>query len=392
MPSDANIRTTVAYPQHSGGGAVLKSGVNSLILECCHLWLETILKHLLIFFTATLLASGCAALPLEGSRPAHHLEDGTFVNTDGVAINKSFSDLIRWNWERTEPERSEFPVRFPEPESLRGEELHQITWIGHSTFLIQSGGFNVLTDPHFSERASPFSFAGPLRVVPPAVALDDLPDIHAVVISHNHYDHLDEQTVRQLVARQPDHPPRFFVPLKLGEWFRDLGVESVVELDWWQSAGLGNLKIHAVPVRHWSARGLFDRNTSLWAGWVLDFPRQRIVHVGDSGYSADFPAIAERFPGIDLALIPVGAYDPRWFMKDAHMDPDEAVQVFKDLKATRAIGMHWGTFILTDEEMTAPPERLRAAMRREELPLDSFVVFQHGETQPLSEKKQDDVR
>lgn len=250
----------------------------------------------------------------------------------------------------------------------------------------------MLTDPHFSERASPFSFAGPLRVVPPAVALDDLPDIHAVVISHNHYDHLDEQTVRQLVARQPDHPPRFFVPLKLGEWFRDLGVESVVELDWWQSAGLGNLKIHAVPVRHWSARGLFDRNTSLWAGWVLDFPRQRIVHVGDSGYSADFPAIAERFPGIDLALIPVGAYDPRWFMKDAHMDPDEAVQVFKDLKATRAIGMHWGTFILTDEEMTAPPERLRAAMRREELPLDSFVVFQHGETQPLSEKKQDDAR
>ncbi|MEK9710995.1 MAG: MBL fold metallo-hydrolase [Thalassolituus sp.] len=331
------------------------------------------------FLSCVLFAASCTALPTNEPVQAHHMSDGTFVNTDGKAINKPFTDLIRWQWTREEPDPVVFEVLQPDLKKIESPEENQITWIGHSTFLLQVSGINVLTDPHFSERASPFSFAGPKRVVESPLSISGLPDIHAVVISHNHYDHLDEESIVALAQRVQDTPVVFYVPLGLKAWFDDLGVSNVRELDWWETESLSQFRVSAVPVRHWSARGMFDRNKTLWAGWMIDIGDFRFFHTGDSGYSKDFKDIAVRFPDIDLATIPIGAYDPRWFMKDAHMDPAEAVQVYQDLQAKKAIGMHWGTFILTDEEMTEPPKLLAQALEAQGLTAEEFAVMQHGE-------------
>ncbi|MDF1762778.1 MAG: MBL fold metallo-hydrolase [Oleibacter sp.] len=317
------------------------------------------------------------------SIPAHHQADGTFTNTNGQAINKSLGDLIKAFNEQKKPDPVDFPVLTPNQILIENPTANQITWIGHSTFLLQVDGLNILTDPHFTERASPFSFMGPKRIVPPALTLEQLPNIDAVIISHNHYDHMDEDTLYSLVQQQPDNPPHIFVPLGLKSWFDEDDFPNVTELDWWQALTLGETTFVSVPVQHWSARGIFDRNKSLWAGWVIDTPHLRFLSVGDSGYSADFKKIGECFPGIDLAAIPIGAYNPRWFMQDAHMNPDEAVQVFQDLGAEQGIGMHWGTFILTFEEMTEPPKRLHQAMANAQLSPDRFVAMQHGETKIL---------
>lgn len=327
--------------------------------------------------------TGCSASEKIEDLPAHHLADGTFVNTDGKAISKSFTDLIRWRWHQTKPEPHIFEVLKPDLALVNSPEQNQITWIGHSTFLLQLDGQNILTDPHFTERASPNSYFGPKRVVPPALTIDQLPHIDAVIISHNHYDHMDEGSLVDLFARQTENPPQFYVPLGLKKDLNALGINTVVELDWWNMVNLNGLKFTALPVKHWSQRGLFDRNETLWAGWMIDSPTFRFFHVGDSGYSADFKKIGACFPNIDLAAIPIGAYDPRWFMKDGHMDPAEAVQVFKDLNATQAVGMHWGTFILTDEEMTEPPRLLNQALIDNGLSRDDFSEMQHGELKKL---------
>ena len=198
----------------------------------------------------------------------------------------------------------------------------QITWIGHDTFLIQVAGLNILTDPIFSERASPFSFIGPKRIVPPPMQLDDLPPIQATIISHNHYDHLDAATIAKL-----GNSVNCFVPLGVANWFRDLGVEHVTELDWWQSVALGPIRFHCVPAQHFSMRTPFDANSALWCGWVLTTPAGNIFFAGDTGYSVDFREIGQRLGPMRLALIPIGGYMPRWFMKPMHLNPAEAVRV-----------------------------------------------------------------
>lgn len=190
--------------------------------------------------------------------------------------------------------------------------------------------------------------------------VEKLPPIDIVLISHNHYDHLDKASIKALKANQADRPLHYYVPLGHKVWFSKLGVDRVTELDWWDSVTLGVVTVHAVPVQHWSARGAFDRNKSLWAGFFVDSPSLRTLFVGDSGYSDDFKSIARRLGSVDLALVPIGAYDPRWFMKSAHMNPEEALQAARDVGAKRAIGMHWGTFPLTDEPMAEPGERADA--------------------------------
>ncbi len=261
-----------------------------------------------------------------------------------------------------------------------------LTWIGHATALVQSGGLTVLTDPVFSERVSPLSFIGPKRHVPPGIVLADLPRVDLVLISHNHYDHLDAASVDAL-ARQPGGPPRFIVPLGIKAWLADRGIDDVIELDWWQSQRVGTNEIVFVPVQHWSGRGLGDRMKTLWGGYAVFSPGFQWFFAGDTGYSRDFADIHARFkarhapePGFDLALLPIGAYEPRWFMKEQHVDPAEAVQIHVDLAATRSVGIHWGAFELTDDALDAPPRALDAAVRERGLEPAAFSVMAVGET------------
>ena len=316
--------------------------------------------------------------------PRHHLPDGTFRNTHYPAIDKSRSELFKWWWNRDQPEPVGFPLAEQNPRFLQENQTQPtLTWIGHATLLIQYDGLNILTDPHFSHRASPVQIMGPRRYTPPGLALDDLPRIDLVVISHNHYDHLDRRSVERLYARQIDRPPRFFVPLRQKQWFDDLGIPNVTELDWGQSEDYKGWRVHAVPIQHWSGRGPWDRNKVLWAGWVLEHPSFRFLFAGDTGYSPDFAEIGSRFGYMDLAAIPIGAYGPRWFMKSSHVNPAEALSIHKDVRARYSVGIHWGTFQLTDEPMDEPPERLKRALDKADIPRQKFFVMQHGETRLL---------
>ena len=314
----------------------------------------------------------------------HHLEDGSFKNNYSSSINKTFSDLIKWRWNRTEPKPFNFKLHKNDPKFLKeNREIPTLTWIGHATLLIQIKGVNILTDPHLTQRASPFSFAGPKRYTAPGLLIEDLPIIDLILISHNHYDSLDKLTIKSLYERQPDKHPKIFVPLKLKQWFLDLGIKNVTELDWQESAIFGEWEIHAVPVQHWSSRTPFDRNKTLWAGWVLETEEFRFFFAGDTGYSKDFKNLGDQFGHFDLAAIPIGAYEPRWFMKAAHVNPEEAVMIHQDINARYSVGIHWGTFILSDEPVNEPPIRLHAALEKEGISKEKFFVMKHGETKIL---------
>jgi L-ascorbate metabolism protein UlaG (beta-lactamase superfamily) len=293
----------------------------------------------------------------------------------------------KWKWAQWRdglPRRPEGGYRFETVQSDLSAALNpSVTWVGHATVLVRMGGITVITDPQFSERASPLGFAGPKRVVPPAPPLHELPHIDAVVVSHNHYDHLDLDSVAALAA-QAGGSPRFFVPLGLKEWFTRRGIEDVVELGWWEMRDFKGIEVHFVPVQHWSKRTLTDENRTLWGGWVLRHPELSFFFAGDTGYSRDFADIGARFGGFDLAAIPIGAYEPRWFMKIMHLDPAEAVQVHKDVNARQSLAIHWGTFDgLTDESLYEPPVRLAEERRKAGLTEEQFLILKHGETRAL---------
>ncbi len=236
-----------------------------------------------------------------------------------------------------------------------------ITWIGHATLLVQMAHQTFVTDPMWSSRASPVPFAGPKRFHPPGIALDDLPPIDFVVVSHNHYDHLDLESLHAIAERNPT--ARFFVPLANGELLRHEGIENVEEMGWGEVARSGDLEIHCLPTQHWSRRGLFDGMDALWASWAIVGPDTRFYFAGDTGYFNGFRDIGERLGPFDLAAVPIGAYRPREMMKVFHMDPAEAAQAGRDVGARAMIGMHYGTFDLSDEPPSEPPELFRAAGR-----------------------------
>lgn len=353
--------------------------------------------------------AGCAVRNayLDPGKP-HHTETG-FRNTHVGAVEKPFADLVRWRYEALRdgrPPPPSAPTPRVEPDVKRvqanaraGDAMEPlVTWIGHATVLVQAGGLSVLTDPHFSARASPVSFVGPRRAQAPGMAIDDLPPIDAVVISHNHYDHLDRDSVVLLNARA-DGRTRFLVPLGLKPWFERHGITNVVELDWWQShtlalPGRAPVQLHLTPVQHWSARGLHDRSQTLWGGWAVFTRDFAWYFAGDAGYSADFADTRRHFErtqagrfgpgrGFDLALIPVGAYEPRWFMSLQHVNPQEAVQVHRDLAARHSLGIHWGTFELTDEPLDQPPKDLADARRAAGIGADTFFLLAIGESRAL---------
>jgi L-ascorbate metabolism protein UlaG (beta-lactamase superfamily) len=229
-----------------------------------------------------------------------------------------------------------------------------ITWIGHSSFVLQIGGRTILTDPVWSKTSGAGPF-GPTRMVPPGVRLADLPPVDLVLISHNHYDHLDYSTIRWL-----GNKPTYLVPSRLGGWFHALGCQKVHECGWWDELELLGLHFDFVPSQHWSKRTLTDNNKTLWGGWMVSDGSQKLYFAGDSGYFSGFKLIGERYPGIDIAFLPIGAYEPRWFMQSAHVNPEEAGQAFLDVGARIIVPMHWGTFRLSTEPTDEPSKRLAA--------------------------------
>ncbi|MBW5486123.1 MBL fold metallo-hydrolase [Streptomyces bambusae] len=253
-----------------------------------------------------------------------------------------------------------------------------VTWAGHASWVLRLGGLTVLTDPVWSRRI----IATPARMTPVGVRWQDLPPVDAVVISHNHYDHLDAPTLRRL----PRHTA-LFVPAGLGRWCRRRGFTRVTELDWWEAAELDGVRFDFVPAHHWSKRSLFDTCRSLWGGWVLtdtrDAARKKVYFAGDTGYGHWFGEIGRRHPGIDLALLPIGAYAPRWWLHDVHADPEEAVQACLDLGAHRMAPMHWATFVLSAEPVMEPLLRVRAAWDRAGLPRETLWDLPIGASRTL---------
>jgi L-ascorbate metabolism protein UlaG (beta-lactamase superfamily) len=253
-----------------------------------------------------------------------------------------------------------------------------VTWIGHATLLIQLDGLNILTDPHWSERASPVGFAGPKRLVAPGLAFEYLPRIHLVLISHDHYDHLDIQTVHRLARI---HRPLFLVPLGLKQWFEDRQIPDVEELDWWGSHQREDCLLTCVPVQHFSGRTLWDRNRRLWCGWSILGRRQHFFFAGDTGYYHDlFTQIAQRLGPCSVAALPIGAYLPPSMMQWVHSTPEQALQILSDVRADHLLATHWGTFDLTDEPIGEPPTRLEAEASRLGLDQNRVWVMQPGET------------
>ena len=355
--------------------------------------MRTVKQHLLfILFLAALLAGDSLtinAAPVEDKSkvkqtPAHHTIDG-FRNIYQYPEH-GFADFLRWKLGRIPDEQPAIPraqmipyvpdivapdyqcIYHPDPAKI------QITWIGHSTFLIQVEGINILTDPIFNSRSSPLGI-GFERKSPPGIPFDRLPPIHAVLISHNHYDHLDLYTVKKL-----GNSPKYFIPLKLGQWFLDQKITNYVEMDWWDTSIFKNIRIVSIPSQHFSRRTALDGNKTLWAGWVLETKYGKILFAGDTGYSPHFKEIREKLGPMHVASLPIGAYRPRWFMKTIHMDPPDAISAHKDLQAQQSIAMHWGTFSITDEPLGEPPLYLKKAMKEASLADETFLIMKFGET------------
>ncbi|MBX3618371.1 MAG: MBL fold metallo-hydrolase [Rhizobacter sp.] len=332
----------------------------------------------------------------------HHRPEG-FQNNHTEFKPKSLAEVLRWRWDATRhglprPPQTPIPQVAADLNFLGSNAKEQaamqpaVTWIGHATVLAQLGGLSLLTDPIFSMRASPSAFVGPKRHQPPGVGLPELPRVDLVLVSHNHYDHLDAASVDAL-NRQPEGPPLFVVPLGLKPWLAARGIRHAVELDWWESHRLQahgrEVEVMLVPAQHWSARGVNDRMATLWGGFGVFAHHCHLFYAGDTAYSRDFRDMRERFAdrqspadggGFDIALLPIGAYEPRWFMASQHVNVEEAIKIHLDLGAKRSLGVHWGTFALTDEPLDEPPRVLAGERRARGLTHDEFFTLAIGET------------
>lgn len=296
------------------------------------------------------------------------------------------------DWASYDPDQYQVPTAVPElAKPADAQEQATVTWIGHATVLLQHQGINVLTDPMFGDFASPVGFAGPKRITPPALNLDQLPPIDVVVISHDHYDHLDKPSIAKL-----GNQPKYFVPVGIKAWLEGQGVsaERITELNWWQQAEIDvrgqTLKVTATPAQHFSGRGLFDRNQRLWSSWLLRWDSYSVWFGGDTGYNkVQFKQIGQRFPGIDLGIIPIGAYAPRWFMGTVHVNPAEAVLIHQDIGALNSLGIHWGAFMLSAEPVDQAVELLAAAAEKNNLAPDEFRTYAIGESRgyPVTREK-----
>lgn len=328
--------------------------------------------------------------------PPHHRPGGGFRNPWSTARTHGFLDFLKWTLleRRRRPDGGK-----PEPRTFQRVDpafvfpraepgAFTITWVGHSSFLVQIGGLNLLLDPMWSDRASPLRFLGPRRRVPPAVEFDELPPVDAVVLSHDHYDHLDAWTVKRLIRRYPAIV--WLAPLGVGAFLRSRGARAVTESDWWDESSVGALRLTCVPAQHFSGRRLDNRNDTLWCGWAIRSEHHSVFFAGDTALHPEFSRIAARSGPFDVAILPIGAYEPRWFMGPVHMNPEDCMVAVGQLREHRndrrlvLVGGHWGTFKLTDEPIDEPPERMRTCWRAAGFPEDDLWVISHGETRALT--------
>jgi L-ascorbate metabolism protein UlaG (beta-lactamase superfamily) len=304
-----------------------------------------------------------------------HFNGRQFVNLTGAA-GQPFSAVPRM----LRTPRTPWPARVevvPQRPQALDSSAAVVTFVGHSTFLIQTAAGSILTDPMYSQRAGPFNLMGPRRVRQPAVRLEDLPPISIVLLSHNHYDHCDLRTLN-LLARRFD--PVVVTPVGNARLAQRAGLHRVEELDWWQSATLSKVPITLTPAHHFSARSPFDKNRALWGGFQITAGRTRIYFAGDTAYAPFFRDVRQRLGPIDLALLPIGAYEPRWFMRVVHMNPAEAVRAHLDLGARQSVAMHFGTFQLTAEGIDEPARDLTEALRSHGLSLSCFKTLAFGDS------------
>lgn len=322
------------------------------------------------------------------ARPAHHTETG-FENRHPLPdpVTRSFWHFLKRryfgddNWPKSRHQRGKIPTEAPDLAAIHTPDPGrlQVTWVGHATVLVQYGGLNILTDPVFSERASPFRRVGPRRYTKPGLRIDQLPKLDLVLLSHNHYDHFDLASLSRL-----GNDPRYILPLRNGALLEKAGItpHRYDELDWDETLTHGEVSITHVPSNHWSSRSTRDRKKMLWGGYILEFgDGYRFYFVGDTGWNeALFSEMGQQHGGIDFALIPIGAYEPRDFMRNAHCNPEEAVQIMQAMKVRQALAIHWGTFVLTAEPVDEPPVRLARACRDAGIDDDRFIAPPIGAT------------
>lgn len=305
--------------------------------------------------------------------------DGKKFFTPDARKPEGFGGVLKWmlNRERGEWQEDLNEAYGAHPLAHEKENI-RITFINHSTFLIQVDGLNILTDPIYSKRASPFGWAGPKRMRLPGIKFEDLPRIDAVLISHNHYDHLDLPTLRTIFG---GHHPKFITPLGVKALLENESISSVIDLDWWQQSNLSDsVSVTAVPAQHFSGRGFFDRDATLWCGYVIKTSKGSIYFAGDTGYHPTmFKEIGDRSGPIKISLVPIGAYKPYWFMSAVHTSPEDAVKVHLDLKSEQSIGIHFGTFPLADEGYTEPVKDLASALSKHKVSERSFITLKQGE-------------
>jgi N-acyl-phosphatidylethanolamine-hydrolysing phospholipase D len=340
------------------------------------------MNHLKIVIILFLLGTCMSTDP--NNKPSHHTKNG-FRNLNPEVKAKGLGSVLSWQFQRIFqdlPSLNSKDYSFDIIENdgtllKKNTSQFSVTWIGHATTLIQMNGINILTDPIWSERCSPVSFAGPKRYTPPGITLENLPKIDIVIISHNHYDHMDLPTLKTL---EKLFSPTFFVGLGNKDFLSNEGLNKVFELDWWDEKQVNNAKIIFTPTQHFSARGIFDRDKTLWGSYIVNVGNKTIYFAGDTAYFTGFKEIGDRFPNIDFAILPIGAYEPRWFMQPVHMSPEESVQAFLDLRAKYFFPMHYQTFVLTDEALDEPLKLTKKQFEVENISMDKLIDLKIGET------------
>ncbi len=305
-----------------------------------------------------------------------HFDGTRFRNLSGASA-KGMWEVMQWMAKRQQgPWTYREAANAPKPAMAVSSGI-SITFVNHSTFLIQVNGLNILTDPVWSERVSPVSFAGPKRMRPPGIAFDSLPPIDIVLLSHNHYDHLDLPTLHRL---QDKYAPNIISPLGISAFLSQQGIPGSTDLDWWESLTHQGLTIHCTPAQHFSGRGLFDRDQTLWGGFVLSTSSGNVYFAGDSGYGSFFKDIGDRLGPMAVSIIPIGAFLPEWFMSPIHISPSDAVQVHQDVRSAYSIGCHYGTFPMADDGMHDPVNHLQEALQQRGISDSTFLVLEEGST------------